>query len=596
MQKSMDFGGDDMKYKKYFCFLTLFLSVACFLSGCGQGGEPCEVSFNGNYEAAGIYASQTVNSGKKAVEPETPVRDGYVFLGWYKDAGLTKEWDFGKDKVNGAVTLYAGWDVDTEDEISYPENDRDFSKLRTPGSQEAAYEYRMFFLPGMDGTAQPYVGDTMPYYEDGVYYIYYLKDGGDSYNHSIYLATTTDFVAYSEQDEPVLEASRGGGQDGWIGTGSVVKVDGEYYFFYTGHSGSSAEEFKEKIMVARSDNLTSFEKIAGWEITPPAELNQKNDFRDPQAYYDPDAGEITLTVTASKDNVARILKYTVSADLQDISYDGIIFSNPVGEFWNLECSDTFRMGNRWYLTYSAQDDTLWYASADERYGPYSGAKRLEGKLFYAAKHVEDGEDVYMVGWARRSESVSSTQDVSGWAGNLVVQKVCQKENGDLYLAPADAVKEQFLVRRELLTDSTHVFLEAGAPYCYQEVFTCYESFLITGEFRYSGEGSFGLCFDYNGRDDKYKLISICPAENELQHSFHEGSTLIAQMEVALEEGKEYSFTYIQEGSVGIFYIDGMAALTVRLYGVSGKPVRLFAENNAVLFSSLRQYSVKGGER
>ena len=178
----------------------------------------------------------------------------------------------------------------------------------------------------------------------------------------------------------------------------------------------------------------------------------------------------------------------------------------------------------------------------------------------------------------------------------MVQKVCQKENGDLYLAPADAVKEQFLVRRELLTDSTHVFLEAGAPYCYQEVFTCYESFLITGEFRYSGEGSFGLCFDYNGRDDKYKLISICPAENELQHSFHEGSTLIAQMEVALEEGKEYSFTYIQEGSVGIFYIDGMAALTVRLYGVSGKPVRLFAENNAVLFSSLRQYSEKGGER
>ena len=34
------------------------------------------------------------------------------------------------------------------------------------------------------------------YYEDGIYYIYYLKDGGDSYNHSIYLATTEDFVTY----------------------------------------------------------------------------------------------------------------------------------------------------------------------------------------------------------------------------------------------------------------------------------------------------------------------------------------------------------------------------------------------------------------
>ena len=114
------------------------------------------------------------------------------------------------------------------EEFTYPENDKDFSALRTPGSQESAYEYKLFFLPGMDGTSQPYVGDTMPYYEDGVYYIYYLKDAGDSYNHSIYLATTTDFVHYEEQDTPVLEASRSGGQDSWIGTGSVVKVDGKY--------------------------------------------------------------------------------------------------------------------------------------------------------------------------------------------------------------------------------------------------------------------------------------------------------------------------------------------------------------------------------
>ena len=41
----------------------------------------------------------------------------------------------------------------------------------------------------------------------------------------------------------------------------------------------------------------------------------------------------------------------------------------------------FRLGDRWYITYSAQDDTLWYAAADSQYGPYGEAKRLEGKLF-----------------------------------------------------------------------------------------------------------------------------------------------------------------------------------------------------------------------
>ena len=149
--------------------------------------------------------------------------------------------------------------------------DKDFSGLRTPGSQEAAYEYRSFFQPAIDGIKQPYVGDTMPCYEDGTYYVYYLKEGGDSYNHSIYLATTKDFVTYTEYDDPIVESSRGGGQDGWAGTGSVVKVKDEYLFFYTGHASAETYEYMEKIMLARGSDPTHFEKVEDWAITPPDE-------------------------------------------------------------------------------------------------------------------------------------------------------------------------------------------------------------------------------------------------------------------------------------------------------------------------------------
>ena len=83
----------------------------------------------------------------------------------------------------------------------------------TPEAQEKSHSYDIFFRPEIDGESQGYVGDTMPFYEDGTYYIYYLKEGGDAYNHSVYLTTTTDFVHYTELGEPVLSASREDVQD-----------------------------------------------------------------------------------------------------------------------------------------------------------------------------------------------------------------------------------------------------------------------------------------------------------------------------------------------------------------------------------------------
>ena len=132
----------------------------------------------------------------------------------------------------------------------------------------------------------------MPYYEDGLYYIFYLKEGGDSYRHSIFLATTRDFISYEDYNDPILVSSDGQAQDEWIGSGSVVKVDDIYYLFYTGHTNSDSFEYAETVMLAKGNSPTSFEKVAGWEITPDASLNQKRDFRDPQGYYDEETGEM----------------------------------------------------------------------------------------------------------------------------------------------------------------------------------------------------------------------------------------------------------------------------------------------------------------
>ena len=50
-----------------------------------------------------------VTKGPLLDEPETPIRDDYIFGGWYKDEALQNAWNFSRDTVTGDITLYAKW-------------------------------------------------------------------------------------------------------------------------------------------------------------------------------------------------------------------------------------------------------------------------------------------------------------------------------------------------------------------------------------------------------------------------------------------------------------------------------------------------------
>ncbi len=53
-------------------------------------------------------------------EPEEPVRDGYIFEGWY-DIDLENEWDFDNSEVDETIVLYAKWSEEPEE---YAENEK----------------------------------------------------------------------------------------------------------------------------------------------------------------------------------------------------------------------------------------------------------------------------------------------------------------------------------------------------------------------------------------------------------------------------------------------------------------------------------------
>lgn len=54
-------------------------------------------------------SSQTIVFDGLVIEPEYPVRMGYLFQGWFKDQMLSVPWVFQSDRVEGNTTLYAKW-------------------------------------------------------------------------------------------------------------------------------------------------------------------------------------------------------------------------------------------------------------------------------------------------------------------------------------------------------------------------------------------------------------------------------------------------------------------------------------------------------
>ncbi|MDR0301605.1 MAG: InlB B-repeat-containing protein, partial [Treponema sp.] len=55
--------------------------------------------------------SQRIAQGAKIVEPFAINKEGYGFVGWYKDSGFNTPWNFGTDTVTADTTIYAKWVV-----------------------------------------------------------------------------------------------------------------------------------------------------------------------------------------------------------------------------------------------------------------------------------------------------------------------------------------------------------------------------------------------------------------------------------------------------------------------------------------------------
>jgi len=62
-----------------------------------------------NSQGGSVIADEKANYNTTIADPTAPIRTGYTFSGWYKEAACTNAWDFTTYKVITNITLYAKW-------------------------------------------------------------------------------------------------------------------------------------------------------------------------------------------------------------------------------------------------------------------------------------------------------------------------------------------------------------------------------------------------------------------------------------------------------------------------------------------------------
>lgn len=483
-------------------------------------------------------------------------------------------------------------------------------------SPEESGVYQTFYKP-----QHGYVGDPMPYYNAGEnrFYLFYLYENANK--HPIYLSRTYDYATFDGFME-VLPAGPAGSQEEWIGTGSFIKKDNTYYCFYTGHNGNLNPA--EKVMMATSTDLLNWTKQPMATFQASGGYDQNN-FRDPHVYWDETRSTYVMLVTTRKDGKAALARYT-SSDLTNWSIIEPLLattsSNPgVHEVESdaeiFECPDIFKMGNKWYLTFSRinrdEHRKTFYRIADSPDGPWqicqdaSGHhETFDGLYLYAGKTASDGTTRYLSGWASTGQTVNSNNELH-WSGALISHKLVQQSSGKLYPVIPDAVDAKFNTAVQFgQVKSEGNIAGSGNSYTItaQSSARSYVLFnrntlpvKISMKIDASQSNHFGFSFgSCNDMSEVYSVSFDLTSSNRWSmpslFMHHETSGGANKKELnftplIIPKNKIFDVKIIIEKSICTVYVNNQVAFTNRIYKMNQNPWTIFSDNGTIKVSGLK---------
>lgn len=279
-----------------------------------------------------------------------------------------------------------------------------------------------------------FVGDCMPFYHEGTFYLYYLLDEGHHRGknglggHQWAVATTEDLVTWIHHPLalPITEP-----WEGSICTGSTLFHNGRFYAFYA----TRKPDWTEHLSVATSDNPLAFTKNSQVPFIPTPAGYQSRHCRDPFVFYEPEGGLFHMLVTSALEDFSPALHsgcliHLTSPDLKnwEVAAPFLVPGYPTIP----ECADYFEWNGRYYLIFSV-GGVAHYRIADAPLGPWQRPliDTLDGPMVRVMKTAAFHNNRRL--GAAFLISLADERDDGDWlwAGKAIVRELVQLNDGTL---------------------------------------------------------------------------------------------------------------------------------------------------------------------
>jgi beta-fructofuranosidase len=441
------------------------------------------------------------------------------------------------------------------------------------------------------------IGDAMPYYENGVFYFYHYKspDNNHSPAQNWTLSTTADFVNYVDHGELFLHGPEGS-QDFVFRSGTILKKDERYHFFYGGDNG------RECLLHASGINIYGLEKDM---FKLPAESGYgPNEWRDPFVVWCEELAAYVMLVGTRKINGKLHNGCTVwftSQDLMHWEFRGDFWAPD--EYTTHEMPDLFKVGDWWYLLVSEYSDNtqVIYRKSRGVSGPWEIASDdvLDGSAYFARRTCFDGKDRYLVGWiAGRSRK----EDRAPWGGvnGLWMHRVFQRDDASLAVGLPETIYQSFNGKRILFQEPVVVQAPCGrreisVGSTTQDLFMI-EAFIEVDE----GTQAFSLNFlenEESGEAYEYRffiqdnlfMLSHTPNHGVTPPDHFRGMEKLYRR-LRLVKEKKYQIQLIYDDTYTILYVNG-TALSGRVYNRFGNALSAAVFNGKIC---IRELSIREG--